>query len=149
MDDRSDITKLKEQHAELACTHESLRDEVNTPLQYLNNLKRMNVLKRRRAAVGELDLCIQEIRRLPGCHHFLLGQTTAEMQACAAENSIVVNVTEMRSDAMIVTSTAIKSLRLSKLAASEAKRWLQKKWTGRKSERGKRNHEFLQYLSWI
>jgi hypothetical protein len=131
MDDRSDISKLSGQYPDLACTYESLRDEVNTPLPDVDDSKRTPSLQRRRKAVKELDKCIREIRRLPGYDRFLPGQTTAEMQACAVEGSIViVNVTEMRSDAIIVSSTAIKTLRLSELAVSDTKRWLQKKWNG-------------------
>ena len=151
MDDRSDISNLKEYYPELASTYDSLRDEVNRPLEDLEDgSKRTKVLKRRRAAIEELDLCIQAIRRLPGYNRFLLGQTTAEMQACALGGNIVlVNITEMRSDAIMISSAEIKTLRLSELSASTVKGWLQKKWMGGKSERGKRNQEYLGYLSWL
>ncbi|KAI9785802.1 MAG: hypothetical protein M1816_008250 [Peltula sp. TS41687] len=142
MDDRSDISNLQEHYPELASTYDSLRDEVNRPPGDLEDgSKRTDVLKRHRAAVEELDFCIQAIRRLPGFDRFLFGQTTAEMQACAVGGSIVlVNVTEMRSDALINSSTEIRTL---------VHGWLKKRWMGGKSERGKRNQEYLGYLSWL
>lgn len=151
MNDRSDISKLHSQYPDLASAYERLCDEVNTPLRDLDDSENwMTVSRRRRTAADELDMCIQKIRMLPGYDRFLLGQTATEMQACAREGSIVViNATDMRSDAIIVSSTEIKTLRLSGLEPSKVKEWLQKKWTGRRSDRGKRNREYLKYLSWL
>jgi hypothetical protein len=74
MNDWSNVLALHVQFPDLACTYESLRDEVNAPLQDADDSSKwMNVVKRRRAVVEELDLCIQEIRRLPDCDRFLLG----------------------------------------------------------------------------
>lgn len=79
-------------------------------------------LARRREALDELNVCIKEIRSLKGHEHFLLGQTVADMQECAAEGSIVVvNITEFRSDAIIVTRTAITTIPLAELSASDAR----------------------------
>jgi hypothetical protein len=80
----------------------------------------------------------------------MLGQETAEMQECAAGGSIVVvNITTFRSDAIIVSPTAIKTLNLPMLAAKDARAWLGKEWTGRRSERAEKNREYLKYLSWL
>jgi hypothetical protein len=80
----------------------------------------------------------------------MLGQETAEMQECAAGGSIViVNITTFGSDAIIVSPTAIKILNLPMLAAKDARAWLSKKWTGRRSERAQKNREYLKYLSWL
>jgi CHAT domain-containing protein len=72
------------------------------------------------------------------------------MQACAVDGSIIIiNVTEIRSDAIIVSSSAVKTLMLPKLSASSVKSWIGRKWTGPESERGKRNRKYLEYLSWL
>jgi hypothetical protein len=53
---------------------------------------------------------------------------TSEMQVCAAEGSIViVNVTALRSDAIIVSSTLIRTLTLPELSASKVSAFVQKK----------------------
>lgn len=108
------------------------------------------MFQRRRIVVKELDWCINEIRRLPGYDCFLLGQTIDKMQNCAAEGRIVViNITKMQSDAIIVSLNGTKTINLPALGFSEVKNWLQKGATEEKGERGKRNCEFLQYLSFL
>jgi hypothetical protein len=94
--------------------------------------------------------CIEQIRSLPGHERFLLGQRIAEMQECAAGGSIVVvNITEIRSDAIIITPAVIKAINLSNLSTSEAKIWLSKDWRGRRAERAVKNRDYLAYLAWL
>lgn len=108
------------------------------------------VLCRHREAVAELDACIQKIRGIAGYERFLLGQTAAEMQECATGDTIaVVNISGIRSDAILVSPAAVKTLNLPRLSASDAEVWLGKKWTGRRSERPQKNKEYLDYLSWL
>jgi hypothetical protein len=72
--------------------------------------------------MAEFNTYIKEIRGTPGQARFLLGQTTAEMHDCAAGGTIVVvNITRFRSDAILISTAAIKTLRLPQLHASEAK----------------------------
>ncbi|RKK88945.1 hypothetical protein BFJ71_g12645 [Fusarium oxysporum] len=151
MDSRSDLSLLERQHPDLACQYQQLRDEVNTPLRQVEQGRIETQLRTRRLeALAELDACIHEIRGTAGHERFMLGQETAEMQECAAGGSIVVvNITTFRSDAIIVSPTAIKTLNLPRLAAEDARAWLGKKWTGRRSERAQKNREYLKYLSWL
>ena len=150
MDDRSDVSILSREHPNLAHAYERLCVELNTPLRDLDTSNWVAVSRRRRTASEELSSCIKEIRSLQGYSRFLLGQTATEMQECAEDGSIVVvNVTEMRSDAIIVSRTGTKTLRLPELDARKVKEWLQKKWWGKRSDRGKRNQEYWEYLSWL
>ncbi|WKT54200.1 Tetratricopeptide-like helical domain superfamily [Fusarium oxysporum f. sp. vasinfectum] len=151
IDARSDLSILEQQHPDIAHRYQQLRDEVNTPLRQVEQgAIQRHIRIRRRQALTELDVCIQEIRGIAGHERFMLGQEPAEMQECAQGGSIVVvNVTVFRSDAIIVTSTAIKSLNLPQLAAEDAISWLDKKWKGRRSERAQKNKEYLEYLSWL
>jgi hypothetical protein len=108
------------------------------------------VASRRRKAMTELDVCIQEIRGITGLERFLLGQTAAEMQNCASGGIIVViNVAMLRSDEILVSPEAIKTLKLPRLTASDAELWLGKKWKGQRSERAQKNKDYLKYLSWL
>lgn len=87
-----------------------------------------------------------EIRALSGFERFLLGQTGAEIQACTTEGYIVmVNVTALRSDAIIVSRQLVELIPLLDLSVVEAKRWLGKRWlSGRRSEQRELNNNFLQ-----
>ena len=73
------------------------------------------------------------------------------MQECAGEGTIVVvNITEFRSDAILVSRNTVKTVPLSQLSASDTRAWLSKRWTAKKrSEQKKKNEEFLGYLSWL
>ena len=150
IDGRSDVFDLAQLHPELASKYQDLRDEVNTPLGSLDQAaEREQALERRSKATQELATCINEIRDIPGHERFLLGQTTAAMQECAAGGSIVVvNITEFWSDAILVSPTAIKTISLPELSSADAKAWLGKEWSGGK-DRGKKNKEYLQYLKWL
>ncbi|KAB5581191.1 CHAT domain-containing protein [Coniochaeta sp. 2T2.1] len=129
---------------------DDLRDEVNAPLRPEQDAAAAQVPHRRREAVRELDVCIEEIRGIAGFERFLLGQTAAEMQECASGGTIVVvNVARLRSDAILVSPAGIKMLNLPRLTASHAEVWLGKEWTGRRSERAQKNKEYLGYLSWL
>ncbi|KAH6883524.1 CHAT domain-containing protein [Thelonectria olida] len=143
---------LEQDYPQLAQQYESLVNEVNTPLRKVgHDAAEVQAAKRRREAAAELDACIREIRRTPGRERFLLGRTITEMQECAAKGSIVVvNITEFRSDAILISRNAVKALALSELSASDAKDRLNKTWTAKKrSGRRGKNEEFLEYLSWL
>ncbi|CAM1503427.1 Fc.00g082030.m01.CDS01 [Cosmosporella sp. VM-42] len=151
VDARSDLSFLEQRYPDIARRYEQLRDEVNTPLRQVEQGTIQAQLRiRRLKALAELDACIHEIRGTAGHERFMLGQETAEMQECAAGGSIVVvNITEFRSDAIIVSPTAIKTLNLPMIAAEDARAWLGKKWTGRRPERPQKNREYLDYLTWL
>ncbi len=56
-------------------------------------------------------------QRNPGHERFLLGQTATEMQACATEGTIVVvNMTEFRSDAILVSCRGMQAVALPELS---------------------------------
>ena len=108
------------------------------------------VQQQRRASAEAFELCIREIRNIPGYERFLLGLTTTEMQACASKGSIIIiNVTNLGSHAIIVSSTEIRSLNLPNLYASKARSWLNREWSIRRQDLGRNNREFRKYLSWL
>ncbi|KAH7165143.1 CHAT domain-containing protein [Fusarium sp. MPI-SDFR-AT-0072] len=152
LDDRSDLSLLHRDHSQLAKRYESLVDEVNAPIHQttLGVVKALS-LKRRQEAAAELDMCLKEIRRVPGYERFMLGQTVAEMQECVTEGSIVViNITDCRSDAIIISHDLLRTIELPELSASKAWSWVSQDWsTKKKSEQRKKNDEFLDYLSWL
>ncbi|KAH7115651.1 CHAT domain-containing protein [Dactylonectria macrodidyma] len=152
LDDRSDLSSLRWDHSQLADQYQSLVDEVNITIrQTTPDVVETLIRKRRREAAAELDMCLKEIRRVPGHERFMLGETVAEMQESVTEGSIVViNVTDFRSDAILISNHTLTTITLPDLSASDAKSWLSKNWSmKKKSEQRGKNDEFLDYLSWL
>ncbi|KAF9768609.1 hypothetical protein IL306_014058 [Fusarium sp. DS 682] len=151
LDDRSDLSSLRRDHSQLADRYQKLVDEVNAPTrQATPDAAEALLRKRRQQAVAELDTCLKEIRCAPGHERFMLGQTVAEMQECITEGSIVViNITDFRSDAIIIFSNSLRTIVLPELSASKARLWVSKDWSTKKSEQRGKNDQFLDYLSWL
>ncbi|KAK2675154.1 hypothetical protein RAB80_010138 [Fusarium oxysporum f. sp. vasinfectum] len=133
LDDRSDLSSLRHDHLQLANRYQSLVDEVNAPTrQTTPGVVEALLRKRRQEVAVELDMCLKEIRCVPGHERFMLGQTVTEMQECITGGSIVViNITDFRSDAIIVSNNSLRTIVLPELCASKARLW------------------FLDYLSWL
>ncbi|EWY79267.1 hypothetical protein FOYG_17556 [Fusarium oxysporum NRRL 32931] len=152
LDDRSDLSSLRQDHSHLANRYQSLVDEVNVPIrQNTPDVVESLLRKRRQEAAAELDTCLKEIRCVPGHERFMLGQTVAEMQECITEGSIVVtNITDFRSDAIIVSNNSLRTIALPELSAPKVRLWIRKDWsTKKKSEQKGKNEQFLDYLSWL
>ncbi|KAF2687558.1 hypothetical protein K458DRAFT_469438 [Lentithecium fluviatile CBS 122367] len=73
------------------------------------------------------------------------------MQGCCTEGSIlVVNITDLRSDAIIVTTDVFKVVPLPGLSAQQAKDWIRQDLiTTSLSDRGRKNKAYLGFLSWL
>ncbi|KAF4447587.1 hypothetical protein F53441_8882 [Fusarium austroafricanum] len=152
LDDRSDLSSLRQDHSQLANRYQSLVDEMNAPTrQTTPGVVEALLRKRRQEAAVELDMCLKEIRCVPGHERFMLGQAVAEMQECITEGSIVViNITDFRSDAIIISSNSLRTIMLPELSTFDARSWVSKDWsTKKKSEQRPKNDEFLDYLSWL
>ena len=152
IDDSSDLSRLKKEHPGLAGRFESYREILNSRVEASGDESvRLVSIETRRNAGIELDRCIKSIQMLPGFEHFMAPLTSEMMQDAAADGTIIiVNVSELRSDAIIVSPTSIRSMRLPQLSAPDAKAWLSKDWKWkRRDERGAKNKEYLEYLSWL
>ena len=152
MDDRSDTSKLKAAYPQLCAQYESLHLEVNKPAKNLTDDRtRRTASTSRLEAIAKLEKCVQDIQQLPGFGQFHKGLAAKQMQRCSTKGSIVVvNITDLRSDAIIVTANVSKVLLLSGLSAREAKdRINQDLTTTSLSDRGHKNKAYLQFLSWL
>lgn len=153
MDDRSDISALSQSHPEKAAAFDRLRSEVNTPVDEAKDLDvRRHEMTRHLEAVKELDEAIFIIRQLDGFEQFLLGPTLDELKKQATEGPIVVvNVTDIRSDAIIVSQSTVKLVRLPQLTDEDTKKWLNQELTTyyNPQERGKKNKRYLEFLRWL
>ncbi|KFY28251.1 hypothetical protein V491_00549 [Pseudogymnoascus sp. VKM F-3775] len=154
IEDRSDTSELKAAYPDLCTLYEILRLEVNTPIDIdgVADQRRLEIaFKRRSKAIKELDGCVQNIRQLPKFSQFQKGLTAELMQECSAEGCVVVvNVTDIRSDAIIVSTDAFKVIPLSRLDAVQAKDWINQQLTSTSSsDGGRKNKDYLKFLSWL
>ena len=152
MDDRSDTSKLKAAYPQLCGQYESLRLEVNKPAENITDDRtRRTTSTSRLEAIAKFERCIQDIQQLPGFGQFYKGLTAKQMQRCSTKGSIVVvNITDLMSDAIIVTANVFKVLPLPGLRAREAKDWINQDLTTTSlSDRGRKNKAYLQFLSWL
>jgi hypothetical protein len=125
IDDQRDISRLYQLYPEEAKKYERLRRGANTiPSDTTASNLQEQVWKRRAQVITELEDYIERIRRLPGLERFLLGASAQELQQQASDGPIiVVNVTDIRSDAIIIKQDQILSLELPKFPAEELRSW--------------------------
>jgi hypothetical protein len=152
MDDRSDTSKLRKANPALCALYERLRLEVNTStVSTTSHRKGKSFSIRRPKAIEELEKCIQDIRQLPGLDSFQQGITAEQLQDASNEGSIiVVNITSLRSDAIIVSASGISLVPLPRFGEVEAQSWVNQKLTSASSkERGVNNKSYRRFLTWL
>jgi tetratricopeptide (TPR) repeat protein len=152
MDDRSDISHLEAEHPELHAQYEALRLQLSNPPQKTPNKKPSYYLAEKRAQIAiELEKCVEDIQQLPGFQNFFKGLTSKQIEDCAAQgNILVVNITRLRSDALIVTPNAIQAFPLPDLRPRDAFDWIKKDLTATNlHDRGRKNKEYRDFLAWL
>ncbi|KAJ2998341.1 hypothetical protein NUW58_g356 [Xylaria curta] len=121
---RSDLTKLKEQHREMAEKFEKLRDILDapssntfaTPAPVASTVDTNG----RHNASFELNAIIDQIRNLSGFENFLRPPHVDELMAAASLGPVVViNISKYRCDAFLVSEDVIRSIRLTDLKQAE------------------------------
>jgi tetratricopeptide (TPR) repeat protein len=102
LDTRADFTSLADEEPELAAQFLRLTDALERP-------DTAGGADRRRALAADLDTVIAGIRARPRFNRFLLPVQASELLAAAASGPVVVvNVSDIRSDALLVTSTDVR-----------------------------------------
>jgi tetratricopeptide (TPR) repeat protein len=151
IDDRSDTSELNAAYPEVCARYESLLVQVNTSTKDVADDHTPTATTSQTEALALLEECVRNIQQLPGFGQFHKGLTAKQMQACATRGSIVVvNITDLRSDAIAVTVDGLKVLPLPGLSADQAKDWISKDLTTTsQSDRGRKNKAYLQFLSWL
>lgn len=154
MDDRSSTSELRAAHPKLCAQYESLRMDINKPVQDITDYRERNAASMSRTtAFQRLEECVQKIQKLPGFDRFHKNVTAGQMQDCALNgNIVIVNVTKLRSDAIIITASESKVLSLPTLSAHDAEDWIRQDLTKTSSNdrhRGRKNKAYLSFLSWL
>jgi tetratricopeptide (TPR) repeat protein len=104
--DTRDSTTLARQHPEIANRFAVLRNELD------------GAGIRRPELADERDGVVAEIRRLPGFERFNLPPRAADLIEAADQGPVVlVNVSDLRSDALLVTRSGIRAVRLTGASA--------------------------------
>ncbi|KAI5836759.1 CHAT domain-containing protein [Morchella snyderi] len=167
MDYRSEtaISNLKEAHPDLFTKFKRLCKEIDQPLsteppmaEMLDQLRdrrstHLQDHRDRETSVRSMEELVADIRDLPGFEGFQLPPRSDELMAMASEGPIVTFLcTKCRSDAIIVTATSIKSLRLPQLIYEDAEAWMSKISTlvrSKRSNYGENNSQMEKLLSWL
>jgi hypothetical protein len=128
LDTRTDLTALTEQHAPLAARFCQLRDELDTftavgdpatsimaqagsPVSFRPDPAAAadQQIDRRRHLADEFDQLVAEIRSRPGFSRFLLPPPIEDLLDAASEGPVVLlNVTTIRSDALILAAGGVR-----------------------------------------
>ncbi|MET8028565.1 CHAT domain-containing protein [Streptomyces avermitilis] len=121
LDTRADLTELYEAHPETAAR----LDDVQAGLSGISDSPtgRRDVTEQQRRLAHEWETLLDDIRHRPGFEHFLLPLPFAELsRATAAGPVIIVNVSQYRCDALVVTPGDVRLIPLPGLTADEAQR---------------------------
>lgn len=147
IDDRSDLSKLRANFPHEATVFENLQAQLNKPVTAEGGDPKTP----RSIIVQNLDQCINRIRLLPGHEQFLHPPSPKEIKEMATNGPIVViNVTQIRSDAILISTSSIQALPLPQFQASEIRQWSAQDLLDfdQKTE-GDKNREYTKFLSWL
>jgi tetratricopeptide (TPR) repeat protein len=110
LETRSDLTDLRQQHPELATRFEDLRDQLD------QDTSATGAHDGRHLLVDELTATLARIRACNGFGSFGLPPTVDELVAEAAAGPVVTfNISQYRSDAVLLTANGITSVELRRL----------------------------------
>ncbi len=129
---RADLTALMSADPGRAKRFIALRDELDSSsfrsdllpslVQGTNKVLLSHQAKRRHAAAEEFDDLVEEVRDMDGFHTFLLGPSQSDLSTISEAGPVIIlNVANIRCDAIIIEHGKVTALPLSALSAEEAK----------------------------
>ena len=119
---RSDVSDLEIRHSELGKRFVELRRKLNLP----DAESSFSDVEDRRNVAKEFEKMLSHIRDREGFERFLLSPSESELQRLAVDGPIVVfNVSETRSDAILITLGRIKFIQLPRLTYAELEKHYQ------------------------
>ena len=132
MDDKQEpeaLSSLQQRHPALAARYDTLRLQAQAPINAQDPA--IDVLRHQRwRAIREMVSCLADIRKLDGYGNFLLEPDFDELVAQAVDGPIVVvNLTDIGSDAVIVTPNGADAIPLPKARAVQAPSLVQRAYT--------------------
>lgn len=122
LDTRSDLSELRSQHPHLAAEFVRVRDAFDRPSTSAG-LDGADSIIRRHALAREWDALLATIRSLDRFETFLLPRAAADLVHAAADAAIVmVNVSEYRCDALVLSDGAVHAVELVDVSEDEVER---------------------------
>ncbi len=120
LDAHTELTDLELAHPELADELRRWRDELDRPEPLIAGVSptvspgvAQAIADRRRNAANQFEQVLEQIRTLHGFERFMSPRPVSELMAAAAEGPVVlVNVSALRSDAMILTARGVDAIPL-------------------------------------
>ncbi|KAF8418367.1 CHAT domain-containing protein [Terfezia claveryi] len=137
LDYRSDISDLIKEYPTLAKDFDSLRQELDSSFPSLEcppdiamdgrlQIQQAGIHRRNKVA-NDLDYVLQQIRQKPGFGTFLRAESELYLLSAAQEGPIVVlNATNLRSDAILLTKTQVTSIALPDLTQARTMKYFGK-----------------------
>jgi len=126
---RSDITVLEESLPEIAQQFYDLRDQLDRPGDHIDPLKPVPLRsalnpQNRHTVSNDFNRLLANIRQRKGFEDFLLAPSEAQLKKLAAFGPIVVfNVSDIRSDALIISLDHIRTVPIPLLKSSDLERY--------------------------
>ncbi|EMD64887.1 hypothetical protein COCSADRAFT_356084 [Bipolaris sorokiniana ND90Pr] len=118
IDGQSDLSGLERTRPNLAKEYEQLRFMAFRQVNSEKPAIREQLARERQEAYRQLEDCERRIRQEQGFEHFLQPPSTEELTACASEGPIViVNATDIGSDAILVLLSGPKAIALTELVS--------------------------------
>ncbi|KAH6999266.1 CHAT domain-containing protein [Ilyonectria destructans] len=122
MDRKDDLADLKREHPRRAQEFEGLRRTAFQGIKNANKGMWKTILQERREASSKLENLEKEIRQLPGFEQFQRLPSVPDLQRYASEGPIViVNITDISSDAIIMTKGLLDRIHLPKMDSNVPK----------------------------
>ncbi|KAJ5281475.1 hypothetical protein N7478_006847 [Penicillium angulare] len=155
MSNRMNLGDLEAISPEYAAKFRQLQDQINKTFDSarIDSVGAETLLQKRLSSVSQFNECVEEIRKLPGQSRFLLGPELNEIRAGAKNGCIVImNITNLRSDAIIISPEKIDSIELPNLSRQRGLEWLNKDLTRKAknaAERKRKNAEYRDLLHWL
>ncbi len=120
---RTNLTALAQHHPDVAERFIGLRDALDAaPGPPISDTLRDLTAERRRRLAEDLDGVIAQARALPGFEKFLVPLTEGELRQAAGEGPVVlINVDEIRSDALLLTPDRVRHVALPALSATNVR----------------------------
>lgn len=118
VDSRSDLSELRRHHPALAGEYETARFHAFRNIEEQNDAIRELMWKERKEAARRLRDCEARIRKEKDFENFLKPLALADLVNCGQEGPVVVvNVTDIGSDAIIISPSGISQLPLPKMSS--------------------------------
>ncbi|KAF3012603.1 hypothetical protein E8E14_007733 [Neopestalotiopsis sp. 37M] len=120
MDRSGDLAELYAKAPDLAHSYVKTRTKAFQPAIVTEGHSWESFVDEKRRAHSELKQKEDEIRQLPDFENFQLPLSESQLKSCATDGPIViVNITDLRSDAILVTEAGVRSIHLPDLKERE------------------------------